>query len=55
MCSPDGTGRPDPIAFRNNLAVPMPLPKKIGLVLKNNSLKLVRLKNCCGNHGEPGC
>lgn len=55
MCSSEGSDRPDPDAFLRNLAAPMPLPKKVGLVLKNNSLKLVRLKGCCGHPGEPGC
>ena len=52
MCSPQ---TPSPDAFRKNLAVPMPLPKKIGLVIKHGTLKIVKLKGCCGHHGEPGC
>lgn len=23
--------------------------------LRNNLRKMVRLRGCCGNHGEPGC
>jgi len=41
--------------FVGNLKKPMPLSKKLALVLKNNALKLVRLRSCCGNHGRPGC
>jgi hypothetical protein len=33
----------------------MPFIKKIGLIMKNSVLKIVRLKNCCGHPGEPGC
>ena len=38
-----------------NLAGPMPLGRKIGLVLKNNFYKLRHRRNCCGHPGEPGC
>jgi hypothetical protein len=38
-----------------NLSKSMPLPKKISLLIKNNTYKLFNLKNCCGNPGEPGC
>ncbi len=41
--------------FFTNLKVPMPLSEKIYKLLKNNLIKLVSLKNCCGNIGEPGC
>ena len=39
----------------SNLSRPMPLTKKLSLLVKNNALKLLRLKNCCGHAGEPGC
>ena len=38
-----------------NLSKPMPLAKKLSLLVKNNALKLLNLKNCCGHPGEPGC
>ena len=39
----------------NNLSKPMPLSKKISLLLRNNAYKLLNLKGCCGHPGEPGC
>jgi hypothetical protein len=38
-----------------NLAKPMPLARKISLLLKNNTYKLLNFKSCCGHPGEPGC
>jgi len=38
-----------------NLRVPMPLRRKLWLVLRNNWIKLRTGQNCCGHHGEPGC
>jgi hypothetical protein len=52
MCSESG---PDPQAFRRNLAVPMPLHRKLGLIVRNTVRKFVRLSDCCGHPGEPGC
>jgi hypothetical protein len=52
MCAND---QPNASAFMRNLRKPMPLPKKIGLVIRNETLKIVRLKPCCGHPGEPGC
>ena len=52
MC---GDQVPGTDAFRANLAVDMPWPKKAWLVALNTSRKLFRLKTCCGHHGEPGC
>lgn len=46
---------PSPDAFARNLQAPMPLPAKIRLVVRNNMLKVVRLRSCCGHDGEPGC
>jgi hypothetical protein len=38
------------------LAQPMPLTRKIRLVIKNISRRFYpELSDCCGNHGEPGC
>ncbi len=39
----------------SNLSKPMPLTKKLSLLIKNNTYKLVNFKNCCGHPGEPGC
>lgn len=52
MCTP---GRPSSDAFMVNLRKDMPLPEKIRLVLRNTGTKIVRLQNCCGHPGEPGC
>jgi len=38
-----------------NLSKPMPLIKKITLLIRNNANKLFNFKNCCGHPGEPGC
>jgi hypothetical protein len=39
----------------SNFSAPMPLTKKISLLIRNNAYKLFNLKNCCGHPGEPGC
>jgi hypothetical protein len=52
MCA---NNRPSAKAVRDNLRKQMPFGKKIGLIIKNTALKIVRFKNCCGNPGEPGC
>jgi hypothetical protein len=39
----------------SNLSKPMPLAKKLSLLIKNNTFKLLNLQNCCGHPGEPGC
>ncbi len=39
----------------SNLSKPMPLSKKLSLLIKNNTHKLLHFKNCCGHPGEPGC
>jgi len=38
-----------------NILKPMGLTKKISLLVKNNTYKLLNFKNCCGHPGEPGC
>jgi hypothetical protein len=38
-----------------NLRQPMPLGRKIKLILRNNWIKLRTRSSCCGNYGEPGC
>jgi hypothetical protein len=42
-------------AFFTNMSVKMPLHKKFYLVLRNNTIKIVKGQSCCGHHGEPGC
>jgi hypothetical protein len=46
---------PDVSAFRSNLRVPMPLGRKLYLILRNNAIKLWHRQGCCGHPGEPGC
>jgi len=41
--------------LKKNLLQPMPWGRKLGLILKNTVLKMVRFQNCCGHHGQPGC
>ena len=41
--------------FLTNLDTPYPLPTKIKLLVRNLSLRLLRLQTCCGHPGEPGC
>jgi len=31
------------------------MAKRIRIAMKNNLIKARTRKNCCGNHGEPGC
>jgi hypothetical protein len=38
-----------------NLRQPMPLGRKIRLLLRNNWKKIRTGSSCCGNYGEPGC
>jgi hypothetical protein len=56
MCSePMKRPGPDPQAFLRNLRQPMPLGRKIRLVVKNTSIKFRYRQSCCGHPGEPGC
>ena len=41
--------------FFTNLSTPMPLSRKVKLMLRNNWLKLYQRRSCCGYQGEPGC
>jgi hypothetical protein len=47
--------RPSLSAFWTNMRVPMPWPRKLRLLLRNNWLKIRTGSNCCGYPGEPGC
>ncbi|GEM_PF-369162 len=42
-------------AFFTNMSVSMPAGRKLKLVLRNQSIKIFRRRNCCGHPGEPGC
>lgn len=57
MCSEQKQDRKwDPISEgAQNMRQPMPLARKIKLVLRNNAIKLRTGSSCCGNYGEPGC
>jgi hypothetical protein len=52
MCA---NGRPNAKDILENMKSPMPLGRKIRLILKNSATKLRKLQSCCGNKGEPGC
>ncbi len=53
MCAEKRHGTPQ--ESLENLRQPMPLRRKLRLVLRNNWTKLRTRSSCCGNHGEPGC
>jgi hypothetical protein len=38
-----------------NLRQPMPLGRKLKLVIRNTWIKIRTRSDCCGNYGEPGC
>ena len=44
--------KPNPKDLLKNLSAPMVLSKKISLIIKNNTYKLLHFKNCCGHPGE---
>ena len=46
---------PSPAASWRNLKMPMPLGRKIRLVVRNTSIKIKTRQPCCGHPGEPGC
>jgi len=47
--------RPSVSAFFTNLQAPMPLGRKVRLLVRNNWTKVRRGSNCCDHYGEPGC
>jgi hypothetical protein len=53
--APTPPSGPNSDAFLRNLKVPMPLGKKIRLVVRNTGIKFKTRQNCCGHPGEPGC
>jgi hypothetical protein len=38
-----------------NMDAPMPWPRKLYLLGRNASLRLLRRSTCCGHPGQPGC
>ena len=44
-----------PGAFFKNMSAPMPLRRKLFLLLRNNYIKISKRQACCGHPGEPGC
>jgi hypothetical protein len=53
MCDKHQHGTPREVL--ENLRQPMPLKRKLYLILRNNWIKIRTRSTCCGNHGEPGC
>ena len=39
----------------NNLSTSLPISQKIRLSIRNYSIKIFRLRLCCGHPGQPGC
>ncbi|HZC99353.1 MAG TPA: hypothetical protein VFA46_03910 [Actinomycetes bacterium] len=47
---------PSPSAFARNLAeYPASPGRKALLLVRNLGLRVVKLQECCGHPGEPGC
>ena len=42
-------------SLRNFREYDAPLATKLRLLVRNNLIKARTRKNCCGNHGQPGC
>lgn len=53
MCAENRRGTPQEAL--DNLRQPMPLRRKVRLIVRNNWIKLRTRSDCCGNYGEPGC
>ena len=41
--------------FIVNWQKPIPFVTKCQMLIRNETIKLVRREACCGHHGEPGC
>ena len=54
MCNPTESN-PSPRAALDNLRQPMPLGRKLSLLIRNNWIKVRHGQDCCGHAGEPGC
>ena len=53
MCANNRRGTPSETLA--NLRQPMPLGRKLYLIVRNTWLKIRTGSSCCGNPGEPGC
>lgn len=53
--APNPPSHGSPEASWRNLKTPMPLGRKIRLVVRNTSIKIKTHQQCCGHPGEPGC
>jgi hypothetical protein len=42
-------------SLRNFREYDAPLATKLQLLVRNNLIKARTRKQCCGNHGQPGC
>ena len=51
----EGHQHPSPRATIANLRQPIPLGRKLRLLLRNLSIRLRTGSTCCGHPGEPGC
>jgi len=49
------TGRPSIHNILTNLNQPMPLPQKLGKLVRNLWRRAALRQGCCGHPGEPGC
>lgn len=47
--------KPNVRSFLTNLKTPIPWPKKVWLLVRNNWIKIRHAHSCCGHPGEPGC
>jgi len=57
MCSDEKRrgSEPSPRAGLRNLLQPMPLGRKVRLLVRNGAIKFKTRSVCCGHPGEPGC
>lgn len=53
MCTEQRRGTPQETL--KNLRQPMPVGRKLRLIVRNNLIKVRTVSDCCGNYGEPGC
>jgi hypothetical protein len=44
-----------PSAYVRNVLQPMPIGRKVRLVVRNGAIKIKTRSACCGHPGEPGC
>jgi len=55
MCDGHDHERPSASDSVRNLLQPMPLGRKVRLLVRNQLIKLRTGATCCGHDGEPGC